>query len=152
MSASDTPLPISIFEALDTAVTQIGGHTLTAWAKAIWPNSESNFQSRLSEQRAVAAFMRKGFTQERACQEKAGGRKWTLGFCLRALNGAKKLLGGKRVKQALIDASKKEKDPLIRVIIKILAHENPEAVKRIEDVVDMSLETEEATGGGDKQE
>ena len=144
-------LPIPIFNTLDQLIEQ-EGESLTAWAKKMWPEAKVNYQSRLSEQRAVHIEYMNTIKnpkdpeewidcQEKASQEKAGGRKWNISLCLRAIVGARLLLGGRKVKEELEKAAREEENPIIKGLLYMLAHigETDEGILQGADLLRMNL-------------
>jgi len=131
MREFDIDLPIKVFQELDQ-LTVKHGVTLTAWAKATWPkkNNAGKYQSRLSEMRGVAEKVGEGFSQEEAYQLKSGGRRWTLAFCIAAIEGLKKLIGGEKVNDKLFEmAQNKKLDNRTAQLLMILAQGSPETEK-----------------------
>jgi len=144
-------IPIPIFHVLDELINQ-EGENFTTWAKKMWPEARVNYQSRLSEQRAVYIEYMNTIKnpkdsnewiiiQQKASQKKAGGRKWNISLCLRAIVGARLLLGGRKVKEELIKAAEKEDIPIIKGILYMLAHigETDEGILQGADLLSMNL-------------
>lgn len=138
--------PIRLFHILDS-IAEKHGISLTEWAGKIWPKKpgrRSNFQSRLSEQRAVWGLVQAGAPQDKACKDIAGGRRWTIGFCLQTTKALKELIGGIEVNKDLFDAALREDDDMTSLFLLILAHDTKDARKRARSMLITNLKAEDA--------